>query len=194
MFETQIIPIPILPFGMVNAHLVRSKAGCVLIDAGIPGSERKIGSRPSCVDGPFAARGFDVDDDGSGASMCPACLRGPWPLALMKSADRVPNQRVALGALDGQQVVPIPGLTGSSSNLITLGTSTSMRVVALSRPVTPTLPRPETGRRNSLRARASPRRCGPSCSPRRRRPPERACARAAWLPRACWSFPSGRPE
>ncbi len=43
MFETQIIPIPILPFGMVNAHLIRSEAGCVLIDAGIPGSERKIG-------------------------------------------------------------------------------------------------------------------------------------------------------
>jgi glyoxylase-like metal-dependent hydrolase (beta-lactamase superfamily II) len=43
MFETRIIPIPILPFGMVNAHLIRSEAGCVLIDAGIPGSERKIG-------------------------------------------------------------------------------------------------------------------------------------------------------
>ncbi|ANN57163.1 MBL fold metallo-hydrolase [Mesorhizobium loti NZP2037] len=43
MFENQIIPIPVLPFGMVNANLIRSKAGCVLIDAGIPGSERKIG-------------------------------------------------------------------------------------------------------------------------------------------------------
>jgi len=43
MFQTQIIPIPILPFGMVNAHLIRSEASCVLIDAGIPGSERKIG-------------------------------------------------------------------------------------------------------------------------------------------------------
>ena len=36
----------------------------------------RFGSRPSCVDGPFAAREFDVDDDWSGASMCPACLRG----------------------------------------------------------------------------------------------------------------------
>lgn len=43
MFQTQIITIPILPLGMVNAHLIRSEAGCVLIDAGIPGSERKIG-------------------------------------------------------------------------------------------------------------------------------------------------------
>lgn len=43
MFDTQIITVPILPFGMVNAHLIRSEAGCILIDAGIPGSERKIG-------------------------------------------------------------------------------------------------------------------------------------------------------
>ena len=43
MFQAQIITIPILPFGMVNAHLIRSQAGCVLIDTGIPGSENKIG-------------------------------------------------------------------------------------------------------------------------------------------------------
>lgn len=43
MFQNQIITIPILPFGMVNAHLIRSEAGCVLIDTGIPGSEAKIG-------------------------------------------------------------------------------------------------------------------------------------------------------
>ena len=43
MFQTQIITIPILPFGMVNAHLIRSEAGCVLVDTGIPGSEAKIG-------------------------------------------------------------------------------------------------------------------------------------------------------
>jgi hydroxyacylglutathione hydrolase len=42
MLQTQIITIPILPFGMVNAHLIRSKAGCVIIDTGIPGSENKI--------------------------------------------------------------------------------------------------------------------------------------------------------
>jgi hypothetical protein len=81
------------------------------------------------VDGLSAARGIDVGDDGSGASMCPACLRDAWPLALMKSADRIPNQRVALEALDGRQVVPIPGLTGSSSTLITLGVGLELRVV-----------------------------------------------------------------
>lgn len=43
MFQAQIITIPILPFGMVNAHLIRSEAGCILIDTGIPGSEHKIG-------------------------------------------------------------------------------------------------------------------------------------------------------
>jgi len=43
MFDIQIITIPILPFGMVNAHLIRSEAGCILIDTGIPGSEHKIG-------------------------------------------------------------------------------------------------------------------------------------------------------
>ena len=62
--------------------------------------------------------------------MCPACLRGTPPLALMKSADRIPNQRVALEALDGRQVVPIPGLTGSSSTLITLGLGLELRVPA----------------------------------------------------------------
>jgi glyoxylase-like metal-dependent hydrolase (beta-lactamase superfamily II) len=43
MFDTEIIRIPILPLKMVNAHLIRSEAGCILVDAGIPGSERKIG-------------------------------------------------------------------------------------------------------------------------------------------------------
>jgi glyoxylase-like metal-dependent hydrolase (beta-lactamase superfamily II) len=42
MSPTQIIRIPILPLGIVNAHLIQSENGCVLIDAGIPGSERKI--------------------------------------------------------------------------------------------------------------------------------------------------------
>lgn len=39
----QVIRIPILPFGLVNAHLVRSDKGCILVDTGLPGSERKIG-------------------------------------------------------------------------------------------------------------------------------------------------------
>ena len=36
MFGTEIIRIPILPFGMVNAHLIRSEAACILVDAGSP--------------------------------------------------------------------------------------------------------------------------------------------------------------
>jgi glyoxylase-like metal-dependent hydrolase (beta-lactamase superfamily II) len=43
MSRTEIIRIPILPFNMVNAHLIRGDAGCILVDAGIPGSERRIG-------------------------------------------------------------------------------------------------------------------------------------------------------
>jgi glyoxylase-like metal-dependent hydrolase (beta-lactamase superfamily II) len=42
MSSPEIISIPILPLGIVNAHLIRGSAGCILVDAGIPGSERKI--------------------------------------------------------------------------------------------------------------------------------------------------------
>lgn len=42
MTTPQIIRIPILPFGMVNAHLILGANGCILIDAGLPGSESKI--------------------------------------------------------------------------------------------------------------------------------------------------------
>ena len=38
----QIIRIPILPFNIVNAHLIKTDDGCVLVDTGIPGSEKKI--------------------------------------------------------------------------------------------------------------------------------------------------------
>ncbi|MHB1669721.1 MBL fold metallo-hydrolase [Thiomonas sp.] len=38
----QIIRIPILPFGMVNCHLITGENGCILVDAGLPGSESKI--------------------------------------------------------------------------------------------------------------------------------------------------------
>ena len=38
----QIIRIPILPFGMVNAHLILGSNECTLIDTGLPGSESKI--------------------------------------------------------------------------------------------------------------------------------------------------------
>jgi hydroxyacylglutathione hydrolase len=39
----EVIRIPILPFGLVNAHLLRGEKGCILVDTGLPGSERKIG-------------------------------------------------------------------------------------------------------------------------------------------------------
>lgn len=42
MTASQITRIPILPFNIVNAHLIHGKAGCVLVDAGLPGSEHKI--------------------------------------------------------------------------------------------------------------------------------------------------------
>lgn len=38
----QITRIPILPFGTVNAHLVRGAGGCILVDTGLPGSESKV--------------------------------------------------------------------------------------------------------------------------------------------------------
>jgi len=34
--------IPILPFGLVNSHLLMGDEGCVLVDAGLPGSEAKV--------------------------------------------------------------------------------------------------------------------------------------------------------
>lgn len=43
MSRLDIIRIPILPLSIVNAHLIKSDAGCILVDSGIPGSERKIG-------------------------------------------------------------------------------------------------------------------------------------------------------
>lgn len=43
MAALQIIRIPILPFGMVNCHLILGSKGCIVVDAGLPGSESKIG-------------------------------------------------------------------------------------------------------------------------------------------------------
>ena len=42
MSTLDVIRIPILPLGLVNAHIVKSEAGCVLVDAGLPGSEDKL--------------------------------------------------------------------------------------------------------------------------------------------------------
>lgn len=44
MQKVDIIRIPILPFGMVNCHLLVAEHGCVLVDAGLPASARKIGA------------------------------------------------------------------------------------------------------------------------------------------------------
>lgn len=43
MTGPQIYRIPILPLGMVNSHLIQGSSGCVLVDAGLPGSEVRIG-------------------------------------------------------------------------------------------------------------------------------------------------------
>lgn len=42
MKEYQIVRIPILPFGLVNAYLVVSNGSCILVDSGLPGTEKKI--------------------------------------------------------------------------------------------------------------------------------------------------------
>jgi glyoxylase-like metal-dependent hydrolase (beta-lactamase superfamily II) len=42
MLPVKIVRIPILPLGIVNAHLIVGEASCILVDAGLPGSERKI--------------------------------------------------------------------------------------------------------------------------------------------------------
>ncbi len=42
MAKMKIVRVPILPMYMVNAHLLIGTDGCILIDAGIPGSEQKV--------------------------------------------------------------------------------------------------------------------------------------------------------
>lgn len=42
MTAPRIHKLPILPFGMVNCHVVRGASGCVLVDSGVPGSEGRI--------------------------------------------------------------------------------------------------------------------------------------------------------
>ncbi|MBK8971869.1 MAG: MBL fold metallo-hydrolase [Hahellaceae bacterium] len=42
MSNVQIIRIPILPLGLVNAHLIFDETGAVLVDAGLPDSEKRI--------------------------------------------------------------------------------------------------------------------------------------------------------
>ena len=42
MSDIEIVRVSILPFGMVNAHIIVGERGCVVVDAGLPGSERKI--------------------------------------------------------------------------------------------------------------------------------------------------------
>ena len=42
MTPTAIIRIPVLPFNVVNAHLIKTESGCILVDTGIPGSERRV--------------------------------------------------------------------------------------------------------------------------------------------------------
>ncbi|MDF2652433.1 MAG: fold metallo-hydrolase [Paenibacillus sp.] len=42
MNTVKIVRIPILPMNMVNSHLLVGPDGCILVDAGLPGSENKI--------------------------------------------------------------------------------------------------------------------------------------------------------
>ena len=42
MAAPRILRVPILPFGMVNAHLILGDRGSVLVDTGLPGSEGKV--------------------------------------------------------------------------------------------------------------------------------------------------------
>jgi hydroxyacylglutathione hydrolase len=41
--QPKIVRVSILPFGMINCHLIIGESGCILVDAGLPGSHRKIG-------------------------------------------------------------------------------------------------------------------------------------------------------
>lgn len=42
MHAAQIVRVSILPFGMVNCHIIIGAPGCVLVDAGLPGSAHKV--------------------------------------------------------------------------------------------------------------------------------------------------------
>jgi glyoxylase-like metal-dependent hydrolase (beta-lactamase superfamily II) len=42
MTAIKISRIPIFPWGLVNAHLIESEHGCILVDAGLPGYEHKF--------------------------------------------------------------------------------------------------------------------------------------------------------
>ena len=42
MTSVRVVRVPILPLGMVNCHLLLGPKGCVLVDAGLPGSETKV--------------------------------------------------------------------------------------------------------------------------------------------------------
>jgi hypothetical protein len=59
----------------------------------------------------------------SGAVLCPACLRGHEPLALMVSADEVPFCFAGLTPWTLRRVVLVPGPTGSPSLHMVLATS-----------------------------------------------------------------------
>jgi glyoxylase-like metal-dependent hydrolase (beta-lactamase superfamily II) len=43
MSELNVIPIPILPMGMINAHLIAGGNKHILVDSGIPNSQERIG-------------------------------------------------------------------------------------------------------------------------------------------------------
>ena len=54
MKKIDIIRIAVLPFGMVNCHLLAGENGCVLVDTGLPDSARKIGAALKAAGRDFA--------------------------------------------------------------------------------------------------------------------------------------------
>ena len=70
-----IVRIPILPFGMINCHLLIGQHGCILIDTGLPGTQARIGRVLKRHGLPFAAIKLivithaHVDHAGNGARL-----------------------------------------------------------------------------------------------------------------------------
>lgn len=109
----------------------------------------------------------------------------------MKSADRILNQRVALEALEGRQVVPIPGLTGSSSTLITLGLGPGLPVLATD---LVRQPRQGPGLHSPVRVSASPLQCARSRSPAHRYDPSWLMLKQPGRPEFAGRFLAGHPN
>jgi hydroxyacylglutathione hydrolase len=110
MLPTRIVRAPILPLGMVNAHVIISEARCILVDAGLPNTEVKI-------ERTLARRGMTLKDvklivvthahvDHAGGAARLRELSGAPILAL----------RPVCGAQENSEVRARPEVVGLSSN------------------------------------------------------------------------------